>query len=101
MTIGHAWTRTSARLWVLIVALSLVAVVPSLAPSSARAASGIQLSLGYADSERANAVNFPTPWAGSPGVIFEGCTPATSPRVSAFLTAARSACITPRVLRRR
>jgi hypothetical protein len=36
------------------------------------------VSFGYADSERANASQFPTPWAGDPGVIFEGCTPATS-----------------------
>src|SRR5256885_6855119 len=29
--------------------------------------------VGYADLERPNPVNFPTPWDGSPGVIFKGC----------------------------
>jgi len=29
--------------------------------------------VGYADLERAASVNFPTPWDGSPGVIFKGC----------------------------
>jgi hypothetical protein len=29
--------------------------------------------VGYADSFRANATNFPTPWSGSPRTVFEGC----------------------------
>src|SRR5262249_18397999 len=34
--------------------------------------------VGYADNLRANPVNFPTPFAGDPGVTFLGCTPATN-----------------------
>ena len=34
--------------------------------------------VGYADNLRANPVNFPTPFAGDPGVTFLGCSPATS-----------------------
>jgi hypothetical protein len=33
--------------------------------------------VGYADNLRANPVNFPTPFAGDPGVTFLGCSPAT------------------------
>src|SRR2546427_8329345 len=29
--------------------------------------------VGYADSSHPNVTHFPTPWAGSPNVIFEGC----------------------------
>jgi hypothetical protein len=58
-----------------VVAVALVAVGASWAASSARAAGGNVVSFGYADSERADAVHFPTPWAGDPGVIFEGCQP--------------------------
>jgi hypothetical protein len=50
-----------------------VAIAASWAASSAQAASGVQLYVGYADGVRPNPVNFPTPWDGSPGVIFEGC----------------------------
>ncbi|MFD0632608.1 hypothetical protein ACFQ9X_14375 [Catenulispora yoronensis] len=32
------------------------------------------MELGYADDLRANPAHFPTPWNGSPGVIFDGCT---------------------------
>jgi hypothetical protein len=64
---------------VFIVAVALVAIGASSAASSARAVGGVQISVGYADSERANPITFPTPWVGDPGVIFEGCMPATSP----------------------
>jgi hypothetical protein len=57
-----------------LVALALVALAAGGAASAARAAGGVDVYVGYADSERANAVNFPTPWLGSPGVVdFEGC----------------------------
>lgn len=39
---------------------------------------GVSVSLGYADSLRANPTHFPSPWAGSPNVIFEGCEPTAS-----------------------
>ena len=47
-------------------------------PAPAAASSGIQIYVGYADSLRPSAVSFPTPWAGSPNTIFEGCEPISS-----------------------
>jgi hypothetical protein len=58
-----------------LVAVALAAVAVGGAASAARAAGGNVVSFGYADSERADAVHFPTPWAGDPNVIFEGCQP--------------------------
>jgi hypothetical protein len=62
----------------LTLAITALAVVAGpmgvLLPASASALP-YQLNLGYADSLRPNPVNFPTPWVGSPNVIFEGCTP--------------------------
>lgn len=46
--------------------------------TTARAASGVDIFVGYADSLRANPANFPTPWAGSPNTTFEGCQPTNS-----------------------
>jgi hypothetical protein len=51
---------------------SLATVMP------ASASSGIAVFVGYADSLRADAVSFPTPWAGSPKTVFEGCLPVAS-----------------------
>src|SRR5260370_708783 len=51
---------------------SLATVMP------AAASSGIGVFVGYADSLRADAANFPTPWAGSPQTTFEGCLPVAS-----------------------
>lgn len=36
----------------------------------------VDVYVGYADSLRAAPTHFPTPWADSPGVTFEGCQPA-------------------------
>jgi hypothetical protein len=41
-------------------------------------AQSIGVFVGYADSLRANPVNFPSPWFGSPFVVFEGCAPPSS-----------------------
>jgi hypothetical protein len=51
--------------------LAAGAAVAGAAPASA--STGIGVFVGYADSVRANPTNFPTPWAGSPNTIFEGC----------------------------
>src|SRR2546425_1791457 len=53
-----------------------VSMVPWIsAPAIAQTPTpGIQVFVGYADNSRARADNFPTPWNGSPNVIFEGCT---------------------------
>jgi hypothetical protein len=45
----------------------------------ATAAGGVDVYVGYADDLRASPTNFPTPWDGSPGVTFEGCTPPSTP----------------------
>ncbi len=60
---------TLAGLGALVVGSTLSAVLP------ASASSGIAVFVSYADSLRANAVNFPTPWLGSPNTVFEGCAP--------------------------
>lgn len=76
-----------ARLSVRCLTVSLVATMVGLtsavaltvaSPLPASAAGGISVSVGYADNIRANPANFPTPWEGSPNVIFEGCTPTAS-----------------------
>jgi len=56
----------------LVVASAVATALP------ATAASGIGVFVGYADSTRANATNFPTPWSGSPNITFEGCPPTAS-----------------------
>jgi len=50
---------------------TLTSVARTAAP--ARAAGTVDVFVGYADSLRASATNFPTPWLGSPGMTFEGC----------------------------
>lgn len=59
----------------LVTAALACAGVVALPAAPALAASNVQVFVGYADNLRANPVNFPTPWAGAPSVIFEGCTP--------------------------
>jgi hypothetical protein len=54
--------------------LAAGAAVAGAAPASA--STGIGVFVGYADSFRADPTNFPTPWAGSPATVFEGCLPA-------------------------
>jgi hypothetical protein len=69
-----------ARLLALAVVVGL-ALVGGMAVSPARpvhAASEVQLFLGYADTLRADPARFPTPWAGSPDVVFAGCQPQSS-----------------------
>ncbi|WP_225847043.1 choice-of-anchor P family protein [Streptomyces sp. HPF1205] len=42
-------------------------------PAATAASSSLDVFVGYADNLRADPANFPTPWDGSPGVIFAGC----------------------------
>ena len=52
---------------------------PSGPPAIGHAtANSYEVFVGYADSLRPNPVNFPTPWDGSPSVMFEGCATACS-----------------------
>ena len=46
--------------------------------ASSAAPAGIGVYVGYADSLRADAASFPTPWLGSPQTIFEGCAPVSA-----------------------
>lgn len=58
-------------LFVSVVASAAIFTTPALASS-------IQVYVGYADSLRADATNFPTPWLGSPNTTFIGCVPTPS-----------------------
>jgi hypothetical protein len=59
------------------VALAASGVVAATA-APASAAAGLNVYVGYADTLRPNPTNFPTPWSGSPGVQFSGCTTSCS-----------------------
>lgn len=41
------------------------------------ASSLYQVQLGYADNDRPVGLKFPSPWAGDPGVVYDGCDPTT------------------------
>jgi hypothetical protein len=67
----------AARLLMLLGAALLVVlgmVTPARSANAAPAASEVQVFVGYADNLRAAPNNFPTPWSGSPNVVFAGCT---------------------------
>src|SRR4029077_15376391 len=71
--------RTGVPKLATVVSLGILSIVAALLPTApASADSGINVFVGYADSLRANASNFPTPWAGSPMTTFEGCLPVAS-----------------------
>jgi len=75
--IRRTFTSRASRLATVVGfgALLLGSVIVTAVPA---AASGIGVYVGYADSTRANAINFPTPWAGSPTTIYEGCAPVSA-----------------------
>ena len=54
-------------------AASLASLVLPIGTAPAGASGGVSVSVGYADTLRLDASNFPTPWEGPPNVIFEGC----------------------------
>jgi hypothetical protein len=64
----------AARLTAVSAAAALAMIAVAAIASPAHASSGVDVYVGYADNARAAAKNFPTPWDGSPGVTFEGCT---------------------------
>lgn len=71
--------RAGARLFLALGAAGALAVgAMSFTVQAAQASGGVQVFVGYADNVRANAANFPTPWEGSPGVSYEGCSPSSS-----------------------
>jgi hypothetical protein len=63
----------------LLALAAVLAMVLAMAPA-ASAQSSLDVFVGYADSERGTAGNFPTPWydASNPQIIFEGCHPTAS-----------------------
>ena len=71
--------RFTVKIWrpllLCIVCLTLFLAVAVRTTATARAASSVDVFVGYADNLRANPSNFPTPWAGSPNTTFEGCQP--------------------------
>ena len=52
--------------------LGMVLPLANAAPAQA-APPSLDVSVGYADTLRANPAQFPTPWDGAPGVVFAGC----------------------------
>ena len=58
-------------------ALAVLLVVAGIALAPAAQAQ-YSVFLGYADTLRPNPANFPTPWQGGPGVVYEACSPASS-----------------------
>jgi hypothetical protein len=50
------------------------AALATSSTSSSSLPTGVEVFVGYADSLRASANNFPTPWNGSPMTQFRGCT---------------------------
>ncbi|OLE28070.1 MAG: hypothetical protein AUG49_03495 [Catenulispora sp. 13_1_20CM_3_70_7] len=54
--------------------LALVLASLAFGPAGrAHAAANVSVEVGYADTLRANPNNFPTPWSGAPGVVYDGC----------------------------
>ena len=74
----RSFHRVASKLVAVFGLGSLLAAAAFIGATPAAASSGIGVYVGYADSLRAQATNFPTPWAGSPHTVFEGCTPAAT-----------------------
>jgi hypothetical protein len=73
--------QSSRRLRLAASVLFAVAVASTwlVSAGAASAASGsVNVFVGYADTLRAPSSQFPTPWDGSPGVTFLGCSPSAS-----------------------
>lgn len=74
---GSTRAKSLAQLGVVALALAS-ALTAALAPgTSTQAATSVAVFVGYADSKRAG-VEFPNPWAASPNVTFDGCTPVSA-----------------------
>ncbi|TME50122.1 MAG: hypothetical protein E6I60_12185, partial [Chloroflexi bacterium] len=60
---GQRVRRTGNSRLAAVISLGILTTAAALiTPAPAAAASGINVFVGYADSLRANATNFPTPW---------------------------------------
>jgi Bacterial Ig-like domain (group 1) len=76
--VRHTESRPLRATSKLAIVLGLLASALGTAVTTATPvlATSVSVWVSYADSLRADPVNFPTPWSGSPNTIFEGCTPA-------------------------
>jgi hypothetical protein len=77
----HARRTSKLSIAALLGLLVVGSVIGTAVPAAAQ--SGIQVTVAYADSVRADPTNFPTPWLGSPRTIFEGCQPVSACRYDA------------------
>lgn len=76
-----AHARRAAPRWLaafVSFALALLGVSFIGTATASAAGQGVQVYVGYADTLRPDPANFPTPWSGSPNVIFDGCTTSCS-----------------------
>jgi hypothetical protein len=64
----------AARLVAVVAAAAFSLLGAAAIAVPAHAAGGVEVYVGYADTARPNQTHFPTPWNGSPGVTYEGCT---------------------------
>jgi hypothetical protein len=69
---------SASVLWATVAALASTATVPAAAHAAHPHSSTLDVYVGYADNLRPSPTNFPTPWEGDAGVIFEGCSPSSS-----------------------
>jgi len=76
--VGDRARQTGVSKLVAVFSVGILIVIAGLTAVPASASTGIGVFVGYADSLRADATNFPTPWAGSPQTTFEGCLPVAS-----------------------
>ena len=58
-----------------IVLICLIGVLPVVPAAPAGASGFVNIFVGYADTLRGASAQFPTPWEGSPGVTYQGCSP--------------------------
>jgi len=71
--VERTFHRAASRLVSVFGVGFLLAAAAFIGVTPAAASNGIGVYIGYADSSHPNVTHFPTPWAGSPNVIFEGC----------------------------
>jgi hypothetical protein len=72
MTDKITFSKISAVLISIILVTTVLAASQIFKPAYASGIGDVQVYVGYADDLRAGAVNFPTPWQGSPNINFIG-----------------------------
>jgi hypothetical protein len=71
-------SRLRAGLFVSLASFAAALGVLGAGAATASAAPNLAVYVGYADNLRASPTHFPTPWEGSPGVTYNGCSPSSS-----------------------